>query len=107
MPLQEYAQSLTKRNPRHLFFYRPYVAPIAPQDIRVGAETVTVTGTIKVFNIGAVSIQLRVPFSGRTLDDLVNWHAYGTKPGCIAKTAEALEKPCDSTGMVTVFQGTS
>ena len=72
--LQHYSIGPSKRSPRKLFFYRPQMA-ILPTELRhINSEAVQIQRSIKVFNVGAISIQIRVPFKVEKIVDLVSYH---------------------------------
>lgn len=74
-PTKDYLIGPSKRIPRQMFFYRPQMAVFPPQTRQTaGGETVKIRKSIKLFSIGAISIQVRVPFSVERLDDLVDYH---------------------------------
>ncbi len=72
--LQNYSIGPSKRSPRQLFFYQPQMA-ILPAELRhINTEAVQIQRSIKVFNVGAISIQIRVPFQVEKIVDLVGYH---------------------------------
>src|SRR6476660_5969789 len=59
----EFVVDVSKRVPRHLFFFRPQMVSLPPLD-RVGPHgPVTVERTVKLLPVGALSIAVRVPFA--------------------------------------------
>ncbi len=70
----EYAILPTKRSPRQMFFYRPRQIQMAPRTCNTPDGPVEVVIRIKVFGIGAVSIQVSVPFAVDSLTDLIAFH---------------------------------
>jgi hypothetical protein len=74
---QEVAQftiDTTKRNPRHLAFYRPQMA-LLPAAERLGPHgSVRVETTVKVLPVGAISISVCVPFAVNSIEELVVYH---------------------------------
>jgi hypothetical protein len=72
--LQNYSIGPSKRSPRQLFFYQPQMA-ILPTELRhINNDAVQIQRSIKVFNVGAISIQIRVPFQVEKIVDLVSYH---------------------------------
>src|SRR5689334_2362032 len=74
---QPVAQSVvdsSKRSPRHLFFYRPQMVRLPPQE-RIGPRgPMRMERVIKILPVGAISITVRVPFSAQQIEDLVVFH---------------------------------
>lgn len=73
-PIQEYSISLDKRSPRQLFFYHCQMVTLAPQWQKLKGKTVPVDISVKIFNVGAISIQARVPFEIESMEDLYCYH---------------------------------
>lgn len=70
----QFAVDSSKRNPRHLFFYKPQMVRLPPLE-RIGPNgAVRVERTIKILPVGAISIMVRVPFAIRRFEDLVDYH---------------------------------
>ncbi len=80
-----------------MFFYCPQVAdfPAATKQLADG-QVVQIKRSIKLFNIGAISIQVRVPFTVSSLGELVKYHdlqlADGTLEQEINEFAEAIRR---------------
>lgn len=74
-PTKDYLVGPSKRIPRQMFFYRPRVAEFAPlkRVLRTG-KTLEIRKSVKIFGVGAMTIQVRVPFEVDRLEDLVNYH---------------------------------
>jgi hypothetical protein len=74
-PTREYFVSPSKRSPRHMFFYCPLVADFPSQTKQLAdGQVVQIKRSVKLFNIGAISIQARVPFAVSSLGELVKYH---------------------------------
>ena len=73
-PMKEYSIEPDKRSPKQLFFYRPQMVILPEETRRVGGQPVPVKKSIKLFNVGAVSIQIRIPFEVENIKDLVRFH---------------------------------
>jgi len=73
-PIQNYAIGPNKRSPRQMFFYSPQMVNLPQTQRRINGKTVSIQRTIKVFNVGAISIQIRVPFEVQKIEDLVSYH---------------------------------
>jgi hypothetical protein len=74
-PTKDYLVGPSKRIPRQMFFYRPRMAEFAPQKrvLRSG-QTVEIRKSAKIFGVGAMTVQVRVPFVVDRLEDLVDYH---------------------------------
>jgi hypothetical protein len=73
-PVAEYVLDSSKRNPRHLFFYRPQMVRLPPQE-RLGPHgPIRVEFAVKLLPVGAISITVRVPFAVPHVEDLVVYH---------------------------------
>jgi hypothetical protein len=73
-PVKEYLIGPSKRSPKTVFFYRPQMIRL-PAEHRTGPQgPVEIEQTVKVFSVGAISIQLRVPFEVDRLEELVQYH---------------------------------
>jgi hypothetical protein len=73
-PLQNYSIGPSKRSPKQLFFYQPQMATLPAEQHQINGKAVRIQRSIKVFNVGAISIQLRVPFQVEKIEDLVGYH---------------------------------
>ncbi|MBN2455539.1 MAG: hypothetical protein JXB29_03230, partial [Sedimentisphaerales bacterium] len=95
-PLQNYSIGPSKRSPKQLFFYSPQMAKLPSQERQVNDKTVQIQQSIKVFNIGAISIQIRVPFQVQKIEDLVSYHdlkfAQGSIEDEIKRLAETAKR---------------
>jgi hypothetical protein len=73
-PVAQFVVDASKRSPRQLFFYRPQMVRLPPLE-RLGPRgTVRLERTVKLLPIGAISIMVRVPFSVRSIEELVSFH---------------------------------
>jgi hypothetical protein len=73
-PVAEFAPGAGKRQPRQDFFYRPQMVRLPPVERLTARGLVRVERTVKLLPVGAISISVRVPFDGCTIDDLVAFH---------------------------------
>jgi len=74
-PVEEYSIAPDKRSPKQLFFYRPHMVKLPPQNQQIYGQPVEVQCSIKLFDVGAISIQVQVPFSVNSIADLVKYHS--------------------------------
>jgi hypothetical protein len=74
-PAADYSLSITKRSPKQLFFYRPQLFRLEAKNCRLNGSIIKVQRSIKVFNVGAISVQFRIPFEVEKLEDLVAFHS--------------------------------
>ncbi len=73
-PMTQFSLGSSKRNPRHLFFYRPQMVRL-PRMERVGPHgRVCVERAVKLLPVGAISITVSVPFEVHSIEDLVVYH---------------------------------
>jgi hypothetical protein len=73
-PVAEYVVDSSKRNPRHLFFFRPQMVRLPAQE-RLGPHgPVRIEFAVKLLPVGAISITVRVPFAVQHVEDLVVYH---------------------------------
>ncbi len=73
-PIQDYSAGQSKRGPKNAFFYRPQMV-VLPGETRQGPHgTVEIWRSIKLFSVGAISIQVRVPFEVESMEELVGYH---------------------------------
>lgn len=63
-----------KRVPRQLLFERPLCATLPPIELRTPAGPARIERSVRVLNVGALSVTLRVPFAVGQLAELVGWH---------------------------------
>jgi len=74
-PTRDYLIAPNKRSPRQMFFYRPAVAEFPPETGQLAdGREVLIRRNVKLFDIGAISIQVRIPFDVASLDELVGLH---------------------------------
>ncbi len=63
-----------KPGPRQGFFYRPQMVTLPPQHRDSSLGPVEVSIAVKLFNVGAISVQVGVPFEVSTLEALVAYY---------------------------------
>lgn len=73
-PEQEYSLGPNKRSPKQLFFYRPQMFILPDKEFIINGKPVIARRSVKVFSVGAISIQIRIPFEVGGLEDLVPYH---------------------------------
>ncbi len=89
-PVAEYIFDSSKRNPRHLFFYRPQMVRLPAQE-RLGPHgPVRAEFTVKLLPIGALSITVRVPFAVQHVEDLVVYHDLQFSNGSLSEEVRRL-----------------
>ena len=71
---QEFAVGPSRRSPKQWFFYRPDMVCLPAVERQGPRGPAQVSRAIKVFNIGALSLQVRVPFVVDSLADLASFH---------------------------------
>ena len=74
-PTRDYLIAPNKRSPRQMFFYRPAVAEFPPETGQLAdGREVLIRRSVNLFDIGAISIQDRIPFDVASLDELIGFH---------------------------------
>jgi len=73
-PVAQFSVDSSRRNPRHLFFYRPQMVRL-PLMERVGPHgRISIERAVKILPVGACSITVSVPFKVYSIEDLVVYH---------------------------------
>jgi hypothetical protein len=73
-PVAQFSVDASRRNPRHLFFYRPQMVRLPPME-RIGPNgPVRIERSLKLLPVGALSITVSVPFEVAAIKDLVVFH---------------------------------
>ncbi len=89
-PVEPFVLDADKRNPRHLFFYKPQMVRLPPIE-RIGPHgPVQVERAIKLLPVGAISITMRVPFEADHIEDLVVYHDLKLDTGSLNEEARQL-----------------
>ncbi len=73
-PVNEYLVGPSKPGPKRAFFYKPQMVTLPPSQCRTSQGAVEVSMAIKLYNVGAISVQVRVPFEVESLGDLVAYY---------------------------------
>jgi hypothetical protein len=74
-PTKDYLVSPSKRIPKQMFFYRPRVAEFAAEKRTLdNGQSVEIRKSVKIFGVGAMTVQIRVPFAVERLEELVDYH---------------------------------
>ncbi len=90
VPVKEYSVVPSRRSPKRLFFYRPQMVNL-PVEMRQGPYgAVEMRRSIKLFSVGAISIQIRVPFEVEHIEDLVGYHNLSFSTGSVEDEANRL-----------------
>ncbi len=88
--LTQFEMEPGRRNPRDAFFFRPQMVKLSPVE-RIGPRgAVRVERSIKLFPVGAISLTLRVPFDGLSLEELVYYHELSFQSGPLRDEARTL-----------------
>lgn len=85
-PVHDYSIGPSKRNPKYQFFYSAQMA-VLPSEMRQIADgsTVEIRRSVKLFDVGSISIQVRVPFQVGRIEDLVGYHDLEFQSGSLEK----------------------
>ena len=73
-PVRDYVAGPSKPGPKHGFFYRPQMVSLPPEAYPSSAGPLEVSITVKIFEVGAISIQVRTPFAVSSLGELVDYY---------------------------------
>ena len=89
-PIAQFSVDASKRNPRHMFFYRPQMVRL-PLMERFGPHgRIRVERAIKLLPVGAISITVSVPFDVPTIEDLVAYHDLEFNNGLLSNEVRKL-----------------
>ena len=89
-PVAQFVVDASRRNPRHLFFYRPQMIRLPAQE-RLGPHgPVRAEFAVKLLPVGAISITVRVPFAVSQVEDLVVYHDLQFSNGSLAEEVRRL-----------------
>jgi hypothetical protein len=72
--VQDYVVGPSKPGPKQGFFYRPQMVTLPPKTYQSSVGPLEVSMTVKIFNVGAVSIQVRTPFEVSSVEELVDYY---------------------------------
>jgi hypothetical protein len=89
-PVAQFSFDASKRSPKHLFFFRPQMVHLPPQE-RLGPHgVIRVERAVKLLPVGALSITVRVPFAVDQIEDLVVYHDLQFRNGSLPAEARQL-----------------
>ena len=94
-PVAQFSIDASRRNPRHLFFFRPQMVRLPPME-RIGPNgPVRIERTLKLLPVGALSITVSVPFQVASIEDLVAYHDLEFSNGVLSQEIRQLvEEAC-------------
>jgi hypothetical protein len=85
--VEQFGIDPTRRAPKHLFFYRPQMVRLEPEE-RLGPHgPVAVETELKVVPLGALSVRISVPFEVASIDELVVYHDLQFSDGSVYECA--------------------
>ncbi|HWB58121.1 MAG TPA: hypothetical protein VG733_01455 [Chthoniobacteraceae bacterium] len=73
-PVEQFVVDASKRNPRRLFFYRPQVVRLPAVERQGPRGPVRMERSVKLLQVGALSITVRLPFEVANIRELVEFH---------------------------------
>ena len=73
-PVAQFSVDASRRNPRHLFFYRPQMVRLPPMERLGPYGPVRIERSLKLLPVGALSITVSVPFAVQSIEELVVFH---------------------------------
>jgi hypothetical protein len=89
-PVAQFSVDASRRNPRHLFFFRPQMVRLPPME-RIGPiGPVRIERTLKFLPVGALSITVSVPFEVPSIEDLVAYHDLEFSNGVLSQEVRQL-----------------
>jgi hypothetical protein len=89
-PVAQFSVDASKRNPRHLFFYRPQMVRL-PLLERIGPQgRVRIERSVKLLPVGALSITVSVPFVVGSIEELVCFHDLEFSNGVLSQEVRRL-----------------
>lgn len=88
-PVERFAVDAHRRNPKQLFFEPPWMVRLPAQDRQGPRGNLKVHRTIKILDVGAISIAVRVPVEVDRIEDLIIYHDLEFSDGSL--TAEVRE----------------
>ena len=91
-PVAQFFMDRSKRSPRQLFFYKPQMVRLPPQQRLGPLGPVQVQRTVKLLPVGAVSITVRVPFAVEHLEELVVFHDLQFSNGALNDEVQGLAR---------------
>ena len=95
-PIQDYSIGLSKRIPKHLFFHRSQMINLPAEKRQSPRGSVEIRQTVQLFNVGALSIRVYVPFEAESLEELVGYHDLSFTSGSledeVSQLAEQIRK---------------
>jgi len=98
--VHDYVVGPTKPAPKHGFFYRPQMVTLPSRTYESSVGELEASMTTKVFSVGAVSIQVRMPFEVSSIDELVKYYGLQVAGGSIEEeivsVAERVRRELDS-----------
>ncbi len=82
-PIAEFGLDISKRSPKQLLLHRSYMVRLPPVE-RIGPDgLVHISRNVKLFQVGAISITIRVPFEVDHFSELVRYHDIEFKSGTL------------------------
>ena len=88
--IEDYSAGQSKRSPKNAFFYRPQMIVLPPENRQGPQGVVEVRRSVKLFSVGAISVQIRVPFEIENPEELVAYHEMRFETGSQEKEAYSL-----------------
>ncbi len=89
-PIAEFGLDISKRSPKQLLLHRSYMVRLPPVE-RIGPDgLVHISRNVKLFQVGAISITIRVPFEVDHFSELVRYHDLEFKSGALYDEVKGL-----------------
>jgi hypothetical protein len=82
-PVQDYRAGPSKPAPRQGFFHRPQMVTLPSRMYETSVGPLKASLAIKIFSVGAVSVQVRMPFAASSLEELVQYYGLRLAGGAV------------------------
>lgn len=89
-PVERFAVDAHRRNPKKLFFEPPWMVRLPAQDRQGPRGALKVHRTIKILEVGAISIAVHVPVNVDRFEDLTAYHDLEFSDGSLTSEVRAL-----------------
>jgi len=84
-PVEQYSVDFNKRNPKQIHFYKSEIIRLPIESKTTPHGKFNVEYTVKLLPIGAISIQVKVPFNVQHIDELIEYHDIEFEDGPLYK----------------------
>ncbi|HUT59369.1 MAG TPA: hypothetical protein VNA25_16085 [Phycisphaerae bacterium] len=89
-PQSPFPGALGRRGPRDAFFYRPQIFKLPSVERQGPQGPVRIDWTVKLFQVGAMSLAVHVPFAVDRLENLADYHSLKFATGTLEDEVRAM-----------------